>query len=382
MSPFLPLITWLTITFGVGCISTSTRDKTQLPILPSKAAVDGPHVFYKNQSVVVKCITPDNNQLILQQKIYTTTNDILLTCTIPDSNESFSFGLMDSILPPPTTTSFLPDKILVLSDIEGNFEAFKRLLLGAGVLNNNFEWSFGKGHLVLLGDYFDRGAQVTECLWLAYKLEQEARLAGGEVHFILGNHEIMNLAGQAQYVHEKYLKNAKILGEPYEAWYSQHTELGRWLRSKNAIEKIGNLLFCHGGISPELANSALSLDEINQVARKYYGKNPPTPDNPERALIFDTIKGPFWYRDMARQKIDQSSVDKALNTFKAEHLIIGHTLCKDIQLLYNQKIICIDVFHEENLRMGLLETLLIENGCFYKINSNGAKTNLTPFHQQ
>lgn len=382
MQPFAPMITWLIITLCVGCISNSVQEEKQLPIPPTKAAVDGPHVFYKNQSVVVKAITSDNKQLFLQQKTYTSTADIILTCTIPNSNESFSFGLMDSILLPPTTTPFLPEKILVLSDIEGNFEAFKHLLLGAGVLNDNFEWSFGNGHLVLLGDYFDRGTQVTECLWLAYKLEQEARLAGGEVHFILGNHEIMNLAGQAQYVHEKYLKNARIFGDPYETWYSQHTELGRWLRSKNAIEKIGNLLFCHGGISPELANSALSLDKINQIARKYYGKKPPTPDNPERALIFDSVKGPFWYRDMARQKTDQSSVDQALNTFEAEHLVIGHTLCKDIKLLYNQKIICIDVFHEENLRLGLLETLLIENGCFYKVNSSGAKTSLSPLHQQ
>lgn len=381
MKQFSPRISWLTFIICLGCASTSVHENTILPLHASKAAVDGPHVFYKNHSVVVKAIALDNQQLVLQKKTYPTTQNLVLTCNIPDSDETFSFGIMDSILPPNTVTPQLPEKILVISDIEGNFEAFKRLLLGAGVINSDFSWTFEKGHLVLLGDYLDRGTQVTECLWLAYKLEQEARAVGGEVHFILGNHELLNLAGQAQYVHEKYLKNARAYNEPYENWYSQQTELGRWLRSKNAIEKIGNLLFCHGGISPELVQSGLSLDRINQIAQKYYGKNPSSPDNPERALIFDTMRGPFWYRDMARQKTSQSAVDEALTTYDANHVIIGHTLCKEIQLLYDHKVVCVDVFHEENLRMNLLETLLIEDGKFYKINSNGVKTILYPVFQ-
>ncbi len=46
------------------------------------------------------------------------------------------------------------------------------------------------------GDMFDRGDQVTECLWLVYALEETAKAAGGYVHFILGNHELMNLQGR------------------------------------------------------------------------------------------------------------------------------------------------------------------------------------------
>ena len=56
-------------------------------------------------------------------------------------------------------------------------------------------WTFGKGHLVICGDLFDRGNDVTAELWLLYKLEEEAKEKGGYVHTILGNHEIMNLSG-------------------------------------------------------------------------------------------------------------------------------------------------------------------------------------------
>ncbi len=45
---------------------------------------------------------------------------------------------------------------------------------------------------------------MTECLWLIYSLEEKAKAAGGYVHFILGNHEIMNMQGDFRYVQDKY----------------------------------------------------------------------------------------------------------------------------------------------------------------------------------
>ena len=34
-----------------------------------------------------------------------------------------------------------------------------------GIIDKNLNWKFGKGHLVVLGDIFDRGSMVTEVLW-------------------------------------------------------------------------------------------------------------------------------------------------------------------------------------------------------------------------
>ncbi len=62
----------------------------------------------------------------------------------------------------------MPPKIFVVSDIEGNFVSFFKLLVAAEVINSKTEWTFSDGHLVILGDCFDRGEQVTECLWLIY----------------------------------------------------------------------------------------------------------------------------------------------------------------------------------------------------------------------
>lgn len=48
-------------------------------------------------------------------------------------------------------------KQLAISDIEGTFSAFRKLLQGNNVIDDNFNWTFGDGHLVLTGDFLIGG---------------------------------------------------------------------------------------------------------------------------------------------------------------------------------------------------------------------------------
>ena len=68
----------------------------------------------------------------------------------------------------------LPDKLIAISDIEGNFEKYYQLLYANKVIDTHYNWIFGNGHLDIVGDLVDRGDYVTQCLWLTYHLEQEA----------------------------------------------------------------------------------------------------------------------------------------------------------------------------------------------------------------
>jgi len=99
----------------------------------------------------------------------------------------------------------LPEKLIAISDIEGNFTGFSSFLKSNGVIDDNYNWTFGDGHLVLVGDFVDRGQHVTQVLWLIYKLEQEAEKHHGKVHFILGNHEVMNFRGNWSYNDKKVI---------------------------------------------------------------------------------------------------------------------------------------------------------------------------------
>ncbi|HLP96558.1 MAG TPA: metallophosphoesterase [Saprospiraceae bacterium] len=357
---------------GMPLLVNATGDE---PNDASKADTDGPHVFYRGSKIQVKYILRRDSGVVAKSLDYANKKEISLTCQVPKTGDSFSFLLKDELQPEACIYPAAP-RILALSDIEGDFLGFKTMLQGAGVIDASLNWSYGDGHLVLLGDYFDRGLQVTECLWLIYKLESEAEAAGGKVHFILGNHEILNLQGNSAYVRRKYLENARLIGEDYKVWFDRNSELGRWLRTKNAIEKVGDYVFCHGGISPELARTRLSLAEINKICRQNLGKAQEDILSEQAKAVFDLQTGIFWYRGAARNLASDAEITYALQFAGAKRMVIGHTLQPDLTANYHGRVICIDLYHEENLRQGFMKTLLIEDGFCYSLNNRGEKSSL------
>ncbi|MCU7551746.1 metallophosphoesterase [Chitinophagaceae bacterium LB-8] len=261
-----------------------------------------------------------------------------------------------------------PSKIFVVSDIEGQYEYFKQILQAGGVMDKNFNWTFDKGALVIVGDVFDRGSQVTECLWLIYYLEEKAKETGGQVHYILGNHEVMNLNGDLRYVNPKYIEFAKQTGVPYLSFYDTQTELGRWLRTKNMMEKIGDLLFVHGGVSQYINQLGHSIDSINILARNYYDRSAESMPQVEQLLLLDD--GPLWYRGYFMAPLaTKEQVDSTLRIFQVKKIILGHTPVERISTFYDGKIINVDVPHAK----GASEGLLVDNKKYYKVNLQGAK---------
>ena len=342
------------------------------PADSSNAGTDGPHVFYRNNGVVVKYVVMRHNGPAACTQFFPDKQSAVLSCTIPETGDTFSFALREKLSVPPAIYP-AANRLLVLSDIEGNFQAMKMMLQSAGVIDNQLNWIYGQGHLVLLGDFFDRGLQVTECLWLLYKLEGEAENAGGKVHFILGNHEVINLQGNTEYVRRKYLQNTRILQEDYHRWFDQNSELGRWLRTKNAVEKIGDYVFCHGGISMDIVHAGLSIAEINRIVRQNLGKKDCCLESTIANAVFDHKTGVFWYRGLAKNMVPPEEVAAILSFIGAKKMVVGHTLQPFPTAFYNGQIICIDMYHEENLRQGFVQTLLIENENCYAINTNGHK---------
>lgn len=321
---------------------------------------DGPYVFHENGKV--KTYTIDKDKAIegsLKQ----------LRSATDEFDRPLQLNLHKKISVPVSTYP-AASRLLVLSDIEGNFTPFKKLLQANGVMDDNFNWKFGKGHLVFAGDMFDRGDQVTECLWLVYSLEEKAKAAGGMVHFILGNHEIMNLQGNHKYVVDKYKKNAELMGKTLTQLYNEDSELGKWLRSKNIVEKIGDLLFMHGGVSSELNNTPVTIAEINQLARPHYADTTRAFADPKLNTIMSSSVGPFWFRGYYQGMPVESMIDSTFKKFDVKHIVTGHTIVADvITTHYGGKIINTDVPHAS----GKSEALLIEGDRFYRVNTEGKK---------
>jgi hypothetical protein len=260
---------------------------------------------------------------------------------------------------------------LVLSDIEGNFSAFRKLLQANNVIDGKLNWKFGNGHLVLIGDFFDRGNQVTEVLWLIYFLEEKAKANGGYVHFILGNHEIMNLSGDLRFLEQKYKDNSILLNKKYVSLYDENSELGRWLRTKNIVEKIGDNLFVHGGISGEMNKLNMSIPNINQLSRPYYADSTFNYTDKKLDTIFGDL-GPFWYRGYYNtvNKATPQQIDSTLSQFTVKHIVTGHSIVADtVSVWYNGKIFNTDTHHAADKS----EALFIQKDKYYRVNAKGEK---------
>ena len=86
-------------------------------------------------------------------------------------------------------------RVVAIGDIHGAYDEFTGLLRAVGLVDGDLHWQGGNTHLVSLGDLVDRGAGSKQVMDLLMRLQEQAEAAGGRVHVLLGNHELMNLTG-------------------------------------------------------------------------------------------------------------------------------------------------------------------------------------------
>ncbi len=284
--------------------------------------------------------------------------------------------------PPARDTWTKVPRILAISDIHGEYEALVAFLTGAGVIDAAGRWSWGTGHLVVLGDVVDRGNRVTECLWFLHRLEQEAAHAGGQVHVVLGNHEMMVMRDDLRYVNEKYTNGiVRYLGVRYQDLFGPDMELGRWLRSKPIVLKLNDIVFAHAGLAPELVGRGLDIHTLNTIGRESL-------DLTSVALTFNEVpklllgsSGPLWYRGYLYPMNDRypaataAELDTLLAFYGATAMVVGHTEIGQVARLHEGRVYAIDVDLEA---LGAFQALMWENGTFSVVAGDGSVTTLNP----
>jgi hypothetical protein len=298
---------------------------------------------------------------------------------------SFTATLRASSIAPPNEVPLQRGTpLFVVADMHGEFEIAVTLLRNHKIIDGQLHWSFGKGHLVLLGDVFDRGAHQTEILWLIYQLEAEAQRAGGAVHMLLGNHESMMLSGDERYLNPKYRQSAKLLGvRSYAALWDETSLLGRWLRSKAVVMKIGGYLCMHGGLSPQAVEHQLTLEAMNGAVREALLSKQPLP--PTRHALASFVlgpAGPLWYRgyfgDMRAQggpaQATAEEVRRIREHYGAKRLLVGHTKVPTVTALYGGDVIAVQVYPHRDPETGaaVMEAIRIEGDRIFKASVDGS----------
>ncbi len=180
-----------------------------------------------------------------------------------------------------------PERLVAVGDVHGDFAALVEVLLAARIIDDEQRWIGGPTHLVSIGDLLDRGDASRAVMDLLMQLQAEAVEAGGRVHVVLGNHELMNLVGDLRYVApgeyaafagdadeslraqaRETVRDARRDGAfvderpdgffAHRAAFAPDGRYGAWLLSQPPFVVIGDRLYIHAGASQWLADGSLA----------------------------------------------------------------------------------------------------------------------------
>ncbi len=270
-----------------------------------------------------------------------------------------------------------PKKLFVMSDPHGDLDCVISLLQGNGVIDENYHWAYGKNHLAILGDIFDRGDDAIQIYWLVYKLEQEAAEAGGQLHFILGNHEPMVLMDDLRYTHRKYTKLAEELNMTYPELVGRNTALGQWICSRNTMFTVGRNLFVHAGLSKDFYDRNLSIPTVNEKMSHglYLDRKGRQADSHLTYFLFATF-GPVWYRGLVRDAekyypCNPDTLGMILDRYEADRVIVGHTIFDDISTFYDGRVIAVNVENAPNREAKRGRAILIQGKNIFVVGDEG-----------
>ena len=362
-------IAFLLLAFGAGALQAQeTRDSL---------SVDGPYVMYADSCVRV--ITVDA-QGVIKDELFAEAPGVL---SVSDHQGRYPFEVK---LHPFSRQEWRvpqqPARVFVMSDPHGRLDCVVSLLQGNGVIDNDLRWSFGSDHLVVIGDICDRGEDVVQIYWLFYKLQQEAEEAGGRVTMLLGNHEPMEFAGDMRYAEPKYGILARELGMEYRELFGPASELGRWIASWNTIGQIGRDVFVHAGLGGDFYRWNIPVPEVNsRMSKSIFLRSK------ERKAQSDTLRflygntGPIWYRGLVLRiprfkPIQQDTLDLIRGRFGADHIIVGHTIFRDVRTFHDGRVIGVNVDNPRNQRLHLGRALLIEGDRYFVVGDRGKKREL------
>ena len=318
-----------------------------LAFAQEKSISDGPYIFIEKGELIEK--------KILNNEVTTRTLDK---------------GSYDTLYYPDLSTFSEIRKIAAFSDIHGQYDLLVKLLVNNKIVDKDLNWIFGEGHLVIVGDIFDRGDKVNEILWLVYDLEGQAKEKGGRVHYLLGNHEYMVLYNDLRYIHDKYHISSKLLDLEYDQLYGNNTVLGRWIRSKPTIVQINDIIFTHAGISGDfIIYENFNIENINNKMRqsitrlKEIRKLRKAGTKNKFYEIYFGGNSLIWYHGYFEENLKETDILKILEIIDASHIVVGHTSNERVVQLYNKKVIGVD----SGLKRGKYgELLFIKDDQFYR----------------
>ncbi|KAI8048410.1 Metallo-dependent phosphatase-like protein [Syncephalis plumigaleata] len=209
-----------------------------------------------------------------------------------------------NILPPWSDPALNARRVVAIGDIHGDYDNLIKTLRLAKLINPFKHWSATNTILVQTGDLIDRGPDTKKVLEYMEKLSMQALEHGSRVIQLLGNHELMNLAG---YVDPKFHRiKDDIPMKERKDMLSKTGSLGKRLRGLPLVHRVGDTIFAHGGISELWAQK--SLYEINRLGTE---------------TLNSLVLLSMWFLQEPETDV-QPHLTNVLNQYRASRMIVGH----------------------------------------------------------
>src|SRR5262245_6636334 len=264
----------------------------------------------------------------------------------------------------------VPRRVVAIGDLHGDVRAFGAIARTCGLVDECGSWCGGDTHLVLMGDLVG-GLLSRLLLNSVMRLEHEARRAGGRVHALLGNHDLLPVAGRFGGMSPGERRSYR------KGDFQGDGPFAEWMRGRPAILKIGDTAYVHAG----LEDWALDTDpaELNAHVRAWIahrqGKGPRPPKDTRWAI--DDEGGPMWtrsFRERRRKPKDaptKKTMRAILERLGAERIVLGHSPTRDGSIVtehphYGELVVLIDTRISDDER-GRLAALTVEDGALRTI---------------
>ena len=248
----------------------------------------------------------------------------------------------------------VPARIVAIGDLHGDLDATRAALRLAGAIDSLDRWIGADLVLVQTGDVLDRGDDEEAIIRLFERLAEEADGAGGAVHTLNGNHELMNAYYDYRYVTDggyadfedvtvvETVDSLLATLEPEQRARAQALrpggEFALLLAERNVFLIIGNTLFTHGSVLPEHVD--LGLDRMNAEIQAWLRNEAPQPE------WIRGSRSPVWNR-LYSDTPDLAACDtlaSVLDRLDVERLVVGHTVQDaGITAYCGGRVWCIDV---------------------------------------
>jgi hypothetical protein len=288
---------------------------------------------------------------------------------------------------------------VIVGDLHGDWKVWRRILEHSGCIDKNGKW-IGKGiRLIQLGDIMDRGGRMVPYIdadeeWKILsdicQYRYDALKYNSEVHFILGNHEWMNVQGLFSYVSPKGMNGSM---KYYKQWIESDIGMkGGMVRNNEEARKrlfepgspiakifayigkpmykVEDRMYVHGGLTMNHIKLTTDMKEIEEVYEKMM-LGIPIKTERERKIYetyFDSMDAIWYTRYMGMEMGKQEEIEKILKGFGVSKIFLGHTpqmMFGGIRGIYKNRVFLCDSGRYEAYGLRNNKKPKIEYAVFY-----------------